>query len=127
MPGMGYLVHLPCRTEDFDNPAFDFVVWARAKVERARTVLADPEAKGEVLAGKKTISRAAKEVKRKRNRKPKSKPESPNPLNEGTRPIRLMEAWEELRMWRNRYAHLGDEFREVFSIIDAKGTGENLR
>jgi ParB family chromosome partitioning protein len=100
---------------------------SRAKVERARTVLADPEAKGEVLAGKKTISRAAKEVKRKRNRKPKSKPGSPNPLNEDTRPIRLMEAWEELRMWRNRYAHLGDEFREVFSIIDAKGAGENLR
>jgi ParB-like chromosome segregation protein Spo0J len=76
------------------------------QVERGRKVLADPEASAEVKAGKKTISKAYKEIQA--DKKSHDQPE-PN------RQAILQKAFDEIRKWRETYK----DYQELSAIFEA--------
>ncbi|MEW6659689.1 MAG: hypothetical protein AB1424_13615 [Thermodesulfobacteriota bacterium] len=84
------------------------------KIERARTVLADPAEKEAVLAGKKSIHKASRAVKEKRL---KVVPYEPPISDQDKRQEVLLMAWEEIKAWQRKYSHY-PEFREIFEAID---------
>ncbi len=84
------------------------------KVERARTVLADPQAAAEVSTGKKKISRAYKEIQA--NRKSQSKPE-PAQKHDVERRTILQQALKEIQPWQEKYRDY-PELSAIFTAID---------
>lgn len=87
---------------------------SRAKVERARAVLDNPQAAAEVKAGKKKISRAYQEIQAKR--KNQNQPE-PNKNQEVNRQAILQKALAEIRPWREKYKDY-PELSAIFVAID---------
>jgi ParB-like chromosome segregation protein Spo0J len=85
---------------------------SRAKVERARMVLADPKATAEVKAGNKTISRAHQEIRAWRKNEDIADP----PDNqEDDRQAILQRALDEIRPWKEKYK----DYRELSAIVKA--------
>ena len=84
------------------------------KVERARTVLTDPQATAEVKEGKKTIYRASQETVARR--KHQSQP-APAFRDEDKRQAIIMRALAELRTWRQKYKEYV-ELSAIFKAID---------
>ena len=82
------------------------------KVERARAVLAEPQAAAEVKAGKKKISRAYQEIQA--NRKRQNQPELAK-NQEGARRAILKKALTEIQLWRERYK----DYPELSAIVMA--------
>lgn len=86
------------------------------KVERARAILSDPEEKTAVMTGKKSINWASRDAKEKRQPAPPA-----NELivpNQDKRQEVLLQAWEEIKAWRQKYSQY-PEFKEIFWAIDA--------
>lgn len=92
----------------------EIVGTSRAKVEKARSVLADPEEKEAVLDGKKSIHQASRAVKEKRL---KVVPYEPVVSEQDQRQETLLKAWEEIKAWQRKYKQY-DEFKEIFEAID---------
>ena len=82
------------------------------KVERARAVLAEPQAAAEVKAGKKNISRAYQEIQA--NRKNQSQSEPAKNQDSERRAI-LKKALTEIQLWRERYK----DYPELSAIVMA--------
>lgn len=95
---------------------------SRAKVERTRAALSDPEVAKEVRAGKISINQGAKKVRAKKVKLPKATapapaPEKPQPkvAEQGKRHEVLLQAWTELRAWQQKYS----EYHELAAIFEA--------
>jgi ParB family chromosome partitioning protein len=85
------------------------------KVERARAVLAEPQAAAEVKAGKKKISRAYQEIQA--NRKSQNQPE-PAENQEDERQAILKKALNEIHHWQEKYEGYS-ELSAIFMAIDS--------
>ena len=83
------------------------------KVERARSVLSDPEEKEAVITGKKSINKASQDAKAKR----KSKPTEPIGTKEDRHQTVLLQAWAELQAWRRKYRDY-IELAPIFAVVD---------
>jgi ParB family chromosome partitioning protein len=97
---------------------------SESKVKRVRAVLSDPEVAEEVRAGRVTINKGAQEVRAKKVKPPDATaptpaPEKPQPKASGQdkRQEVLLQAWTELRAWRQKYSEY-QELAAIFEFLD---------
>jgi len=97
---------------------------SESKVKRVRAVLSDPEVAEEVKAGKISINQGAKKARAKKaqplnatalTRTPE-KPQANTPEQDKRQKV-LLQAWTELRAWRQTYGEY-QEFAAIITIID---------
>jgi hypothetical protein len=102
------------------------------KVERARSVLSDPEEKEAVITGKKSINKASQDAKAKKSQDPQrdkrgraaaanDAPGKTTVEAKGKMAANEETAWAELMAWRAKYAECKG-LNEIFSIIDRAQT-----
>ena len=105
---------------------------SRAKVERTRTVISDPEEKEAVMTGKKSINKASQDAKAKKSQDPRRDKRGRSDTTNDAPGKTTVEAkgkmagneetaWAELRAWRAKYAECKG-LNEIFSIIDRAQT-----
>jgi ParB family chromosome partitioning protein len=93
---------------------------SRAKVERTRAALSDPEVAEEVKTGKISINQGAKKARAKKANPPQAAaPENPqaDPSEQDKRQEVLLQAWTELRAWRQKYSEY-QELAAIFEFLD---------
>ncbi len=102
----------------------------RAKVERARVVLLNPEETAAVLSGEKTIHHAWKDIMERRqsqriikNGRVKLKHQKPAPVIGAKKDILqriVRHAQADLRVWQEKYAGYKElpELAEIFSVLE---------
>jgi ParB family chromosome partitioning protein len=102
------------------------------KVERARSVLSDPEEKEAVITGKKSINKASQDAKAKKSQDQRrdergrsvaanDAPGKTTVEAKGKMAANEETAWAELMAWRAKYAECKG-LNEIFSIIDRAQT-----